>query len=190
VTLLIHDWRLNMRLMRWNVAVRMLLAIAAALSSIRAPALEHAHVESEGKHSHAELVAVLHDSSDHHHPRVGHVRHQAFHQHAKAFAGIAPVARHRHVDWFGFDLCFPVDSRNGTGISSAEVSIAVLQYGSPAALLIKNCVSHLLAPDAGDCSHIGVAIASRHLPNYSAVMADVAPLCDTARHERSGVQLF
>lgn len=186
-----------------QTAARWLLSAMLALSGLAPPAIEHAHRDGDRAHGyHREHGAVIgswdHDA-DH---ATGHPHHHADHgarlgqgSLAVAHLEVEPAAGspvvHRHLLWLGFELTLPAPAEKqpydeGAG-SGGETFVRLIGEQPPELARPALAVDRPPAPLAAPPERITAASARQSLA-ATAVVA--APLCDTARHERSGVQLI
>lgn len=131
---------------------------------------EHAHTEGQAPHSHSR-------DGDHNHchehgdPCHGHDQHDA------------SFEWHTHIRLLGFDISLP-GSEPDSDHSESTIAIALGQQCPPPATFVLNPFSALsqATMSSADAVHFNVGIRSS-----TSVISP--PLCDIARHERSGVQL-
>jgi hypothetical protein len=112
---------------------------------------------------------------------------------ADCYPEITDCVSHIHILWFGFHLTHPspIDSKGSDSGSREGAGTAFVQSLSEADFVVsmRNVVTALLQ-FVGDDPGSGHKIIESARGRFSSMPATVAPLCDTARHERSGVQLF
>ena len=166
--------------------LRGLLSLAVLVAGVMPPGQVHAHHDGDLPHGHKTDVqrhADLHVSQSHHHGQDHH-RGQA----ASLDSG---PRRHMHLVFFGIELTSPFsdedDERDAAAIGDQIALVRLLdergQVSEDQARL------RLLEPDdlsygSGECERSLVHRGSTPPP------VTVPPLCDRARHERSGVQLI
>jgi len=170
-----------------RAAIRLLLSAAVLMSASARPAIDHAHRGGDKPHQHAQAS----HARRHGHPHRHHA-HLAKRATYKTFE-IANRERHVHVSWFGVELTLrapvlPDDSMREVDGQSQFVVV-------PCVVVPVDSQSTQLKPDiwlstqfesGGAHSFMPVPISGR----FSNTPAIATPLCDTARHERSGVQLI
>jgi hypothetical protein len=173
------------------------LALSLLAAGFVAPALRHAHPQVDRTHRPAMAGRMTHSHS--HAAGRSHADHHHRHAVPRTASGevyLDGVTAHVHVTWFGWELTLPApaDSRPldpycDTGFGPAVgvlVRIGNDQpvVNGPAALawtwFMPAPAAEPMLTDRGSAESV----------RRSASMAIAAPLCDTARHERSGVQLI
>lgn len=152
-----------------------LMALAVVLTALPATGVRHSHSGGEQAHSHG-----------------GHAHHEhAEHDHSQQDSEIlTDNTVHAHTSWLGFDLGRQRDDEDEKK-SDPQESLFVVQF-------IEQAVTHSVVcctfwPDLAqvDCLVWKAAVDDRHGQLfYRTEAAPPTPLCDAARHERSGVQLF
>jgi len=144
------------------------IAVVLAVNTlfIGVPARQHSHAAGDRPHSHL------------------HTRHvHTHHGHDHAHNGVESSYAHVHVTLFGVDFTLPADSDEDTDHDARCTFLGP----SPSGVVMDQSASHssLVAEPVMD--------AGRPLsivPTFRSIAAAAAPLCDTARHERSGVLLI
>lgn len=167
------------------------LGMAVLLETLMPPAHLHAHCGGEIPHSHSHAC----DVDAHHDATCRHHDHQAIISDNNWSPGstvLAAAACHAHVSFLLFDLTWPVPSddrwppldENGGAalLSSTRTGIAF------PVLLTIHWVHGELALEAAVGALGNLSQSGSQLPPDSAAIRSC--LCDTARHERSGAQLF
>lgn len=163
--------------------LRSSLILLFVAPAVQPPPIRHAHSGGDQPHQH---IAA----SEHTHPlHRGHAHSEADHSVAPADDAQLPQV-HRHYSFFGFDLALP-DRADGEHdadhfsfvcalVGPAADGKAPVTDSWPAALPepLGDSPDRLDAPGDGRPAHLA---PQRALP--------AGPLCDTARHARSGVQL-
>jgi len=142
------------------------ILLVASVLFYGAPAWEHSHAAGDQPHDHR----AHHDHGD------------CDHQHGHSHDGISASHAHRHVTLLGLEFTLPLESTDDDGDGGDTVLISTKL--SIAIELDATMLSALASPQA----EYGPPIGQR--PTFRIKAAIAAPLCDTARHERSGVQLI
>jgi hypothetical protein len=167
------------------------------------PAYRHTHVGGDSAHTHK--VDRSHHASEpvgdghcHHHGHGhSHAHHHAHSHHLKTHpadeddprnSGASQI-NHVHICWFGIEFTVPEPASAPGESQEPEISLLVMPISSP--ILIGSDSGRTAAWGAMHSAVMPNALcASRCLTNRFSVKTCLAnPLCDTARHERSGVQL-
>lgn len=163
-------------------AVRLLLS-ATLLAAGGAPALEHAHAGGDKQHEHAALAGHSHDHGNHvADPFDGY-------ENPTATIAISNPVGHLHVSWLGIIVTIP---------SSPVPYESKSDAGNPTAVvagLFGDTMPPTQERSAFDLASLGTRLDYHRpvlpfAPRFACTPAVSAPLCDTARHERSGVQLI
>lgn len=144
----------------------------------------HSHEHSHGaSHSHrADAAATAASASRDENP-------------VAARGELLAVVSHRHVFWFGFEFTFLATSDDGASPDAAAPTTSPDAFGSLSRLLDGNLFSAERTSVAAPLAALAVqpapfaATSSAHLTTRAQQPLVSAPLCDAARHERSGVQL-
>lgn len=173
----------------------LLLSAAVLFGGLMPPAVQHAHAEGERPHAHEPVAAAApsEHSHSHSHPH-SHSTGPVAEPHPAAAECIQCRTWHRHVVLFGFELCLPMHGDQQHPASSGTAG------DDQAVTLIRliDTVTLAASPQMAKSVLIGLP----DLPAVSAVPLPVAdswdgrdtgssiPLCDSARRERSGVQLI
>jgi hypothetical protein len=167
-----------------------LLLVAAMLAwSFSPPLLQHAHEGGSEHHHHADAACA--PTAD------AHLRHHASHREQSRSVPVTPKAiaeetSHLHFEWLGFRLTLPdTESPANQGDDHrCKSKLLFVQASRSSAPLVHSGsrldASPLVLPlnaMAADMAATGPAVSGSLLPVVS------LPLCDRARHERSGVQL-
>jgi hypothetical protein len=175
---------------RFEIVGRLSLAIAVLLASGGTPGVCHAHADGDRSHDHSPVKAHLHR----------HGRHQHAHSHAGSaqpnVQRVKPTytlagTRHVHFSWFGLSFTFPsqpqdesADSASGSTELAIVRSLDVTDLAKPDSAAFDLVVLAMAA-----LQNAGCGISEPALPQFASTPVRAASLCDTARHERSGVQL-
>ena len=151
------------------------IAVVLAVSTlfIGVPARQHSHAAGDRPHSHLHARHVhAHDVDAHH-----------GHDHEHAHNGVDSSYAHVHVTLFGVDFTLPADSDDDenhdvrcTFLGPAPSGVETDQSNSQ--------LSVVAEPVMGAGRPLSI------VPPFRSIAAAAAPLCDTARHERSGVLLI
>lgn len=177
---------------RFQIAGRVLLAASVLLTGSVTPGISHAHEEGGRPHQHRATRTHSHGHSH------GHAHSSGSHQHPRSLATNNTVGRctnctcHMHISWLGVDLTFPAESGdNESGIERSGLhEVIVVQpfdasvAAAPTDWCFDSAFLALFAQEATDCS-----VSATARPHFSSLPNVTGSLCDTARHERSGVQL-
>jgi hypothetical protein len=152
--------------MRTQCFIAVVLAVSTLF--IGMPARQHSHAAGDRPHSHL-------------HARHVHAHHG--HDHEHVHDGVESSYAHVHVTLFGVDFTLPADSDDDknhdarcTFLGQAPSGVEMDQSNSHSSLVADPVM------DAGRPLSI--------VPTFRSIAAAAAPLCDTARHERSGVLLI
>lgn len=179
----------------FSIAGRLLLCAAVWVAPSRV-AIQHAHAHGDEPHTHGSH-GDPHVSSDCHnhddcHSGDGHShRHPHETQTHEAVASIAPVTAHIHVWLLGFQLTLPLmpgseseeQGSQGILVSLGESEFLQAESSSSNDRQLRDCLSVVLLSDTG-------FVRSDQCLRSADKRPSSPPLCDTARHERSGVQLI
>jgi hypothetical protein len=165
--------------LRWMLAAWMLLAASVTPSTIvhghSGGSLSHQHDTSGGARSYSPLSASIHDGHD------GDVSLSAADVHCHGFLTLFGAIAYQPMPGE------PCDSHEKS--SSTWETIVTISAGQGNRALMK----HLAVDHSGQTSQavvsIGCICAPKQHETLSAGTAPASPLCDRARHERSGVQL-
>jgi hypothetical protein len=176
-----------------NTAVRLVLSAALLASAGATPGIQHSHEGGNRPHHHTAKVEHSHSHSYHHHEHSHHEHsHVAAAPIREAAFEISNCFRHLHVFWLGMELTFPSpaspNDQNSASDGRTQFVATSLLGNSAVSQQTHRAPDALLTPIAthGPDSIVTVPISGR----FSNTPAAVTPLCDTARHERSGVQLI
>lgn len=172
-----------------RTGLNVLLSSALLLGGFVFPVTQHAHAGGERSHDHSPSCC---EGDGRHH------RHGVSHSHAWAQEGSAEVVHghtlHRHATFFGIDFSMPLkdsqdvphggdDSMDDERVTFCRLVEADIEAGSFPAIRA-TCVDHSILCHA---SSNGIAISRRQ---HGREILSSLPLCDSARGERSGVQLI
>jgi hypothetical protein len=137
---------------------------AFAILVAGAPAWQHSHVAGDRPHTHSHHDLATHAHDDH---------------------GIERPRPHLHVALFGIEFTLPIDSDDDD--DDAGQSHATFLSAAPAGLDASLSFAHFAASAQ---PMVDLGELPQAAPTFRCKTAIAAPLCDTARHERSGVQLI
>lgn len=154
------------------------------LSSIVPPGQRHAHAGGDVAHDHHQQQAPNHSHDGHHHH---HHDHHATDQHGLNADAAEPAAvAHVHFAWWLFDLTLPVPDESDT---DDDESVYLVR-------LIGDCLPTTISSPATHSIDVSSPLPGNAVAPQSPTCRATTPpptavlLCDVARHERSGVQLF
>lgn len=173
---------------------RFAVSAALLLMALTPPAVRHSHAGGERAHRHSvHGPGATHLSHHHHHvgePVHSHNDHDAvvdcWHRQPGTAVG------HCHLAWFGFELVLPTPALP----SSSQGD------NGPTQEFVRPFAENDFIPGLQQAtSGANVLLLTAALPSISGLVIDAPPchaatdsvanhLCDTARHERSGVQLI
>jgi hypothetical protein len=159
--------------------IRIALALSLALPYITPPTIEHRHVHGDQSHSH-ELAEPDHDEV---------AEHQHYHDADEDDHGMylsAASDLHRHWFFLGWELSWPVPQHDDDDQPRPQTTIVSIIGDETLSFSPSDSWSALIlaAPDTPGCRKVPVV-----RPSPQRFRAELNLLCDTARHERSGVQL-
>lgn len=147
--------------------------------------LRHAHADKNKPHH----QGIVSDSTNHHKAQ----RRRGPHSHNLAHNDnrIESRASHVHVSWLVFEFTAPCPA-DSTPARGGEQDGGQTQFVQPTGELALSTgrPTPPAAPLAEQIVHSSAAILQPASSNFSVTPALSAPLSDTARHERSGVQLI
>ena len=155
--------------------LRWLLSALLAAATTMPPGLCHAHARGDVPHRHDRL------SADHRHS----------HRHAHAHPrDVAPPRSHVHLSWLGFEFTLPASHEPHKGRSPGDklAPCFVRPSDETAADIRSHDGPHSIAP-VESATFFSTADVERPIVARAPLPAYGKLLCDTARHERSGVQL-
>lgn len=177
----------------FSIAARLLLCAAVLVSGSKPVAMRHAHADGDIPHAHGRYACEHPRSRVAHHRGHDHHHHDGDEAHDAVLSlGAGAVVWHVHVWVLGFELTWPVSPDSQTEDEAPEpviVSLAeseLLPPGlSPAkyGVVSDECLPAKLADNSGFLRSDRRIQPAEDWPSSP-------PLCDTARHERSGVQLI
>ena len=184
----------------FTIAGRILLAASVLLASSGTPGICHAHDDGDRPHVHHVTPAQAikrhrHEHAHHEHAHAGH--HVAGDgRHAEpddATVGCSQCQRHLHFStWFGLSITLPSPSdedESGDG-SGRPVTMVIVPSSDVTAVATRGDDSLAAMPLNQDADLVADACAvATAQPDFRSLPVVAALLCDTARHERSGVQL-
>ena len=179
-------------IVRFAIAGRLLVAASILLTNSGAPGVCHAHADGDRPHEHR---ATKHHHHKHHHHGHSHAkrdRQSLKHAESPTVCRCSHSGRHLHISWFGlnFTLPSPSDENESTDGSHGSTQLVIVRpfdvtaTAKPGEPSFGATLFALAAVQGADLS-----IQVLALPDFSSTPIAVASLCDTARHERSGVQL-
>lgn len=175
---------------RFRTGATLLLSAVVMAGTVVSPVVRHSHSGGERAHDHVAASTVHehrhgqeHDGREHH----GH-RHAHRHSHDASLNGASP---HVHLNFLGWALFLPAplsDPLDAHGNSTAE----------PQPRLVR-LVDHDQIHSRDSSPALGMSGMPSILVSYESVapvrrlwdpqiLSSAQPLCDSARHERSGVQ--
>lgn len=173
-----------------RTGLTLLLSAAVFLGSVIPPAVQHAHAGGDQPHNHAATPAKLPHSHPHQHPH----RHSPPHQSEDKNESEGFPARHLHLPLFGWNLHLPADNSPNLPTPGSE------SPGDPSELLVRliDTEVNLVSLTTIDWLRVrftpvvGFPAVETQGENSQAGRETLAslPLCDSARGERSGVQLI
>ena len=167
-----------------------LLLVATTLATgLLPPALGHAHPDGDRLHRHGH-------GHDHHHagPVHGDAHHDHHHEHHRASipSGPAfgrPATAHFHIDLGAFGLIVPT-SPGPPGPGRPAPGDLAIRAAADEAIAARVDATRLVAPWSAPFAVAWVDAPTPLPPARSATPPGTSPpLCDAARHERSGVLL-
>ena len=167
------------------------LASAVLLLALMPPAYHHAHADGDASHSHTQA-----DGVHHHHHAVGGPHHDHAMSHGQSNsqgpAVVSAAVAHEHFSFLFFEVTWPCrsggspshhDDHNGDmpGVIGQKVKAPVDR------LVGKWKAGELAIALPCRAPSLDARTHSRQVADWPGVESY---LCDTARHERSGVQLL
>jgi hypothetical protein len=153
---------------RRAIAVRLLLAALISITGSGTPAIRHAHAEDNVQHAHRHTAKHSHRHRGHDH---------------KALA--SSHDRHLHVALLGFQLTMPcLPHGNNSDDDCSPVLASLIQHPVASG---GNTITNVLAVAEVPCDTFTAVVPI--VTHFQCAPSIEHPLCDTARHERSGVQL-
>lgn len=173
-----------------RASLNLLLALSLLAGGVIPPAVRHAH-EGGNDLAHQHDVALAGSLED--------ARHTECDDHHTLPAGASPVTAliacdsHFHVQWLGFQVTLSGRDTSGPVKSSEDhrtsewVFVRAVRDMNPApqnGLQVgRSSIVDLHQPLPGDTAEVSASVSPSSCP------VTVSPLCDRARHERSGVLL-
>ena len=167
-------------------SISVLLAASLLANGSGGHGFGHSHVGGDDSHSHADEPTVAHDCGTH---KCSHRHSNADeHPHEVEIQWTLASIFHTHLNLFGFDFSVPAsdnphdddESRSSMWICLVDDSAVVLTARTIDIDLLRTLS---LKPSADDVT--GSAAAT-----FTTPQVPTAPLCDSARFERSGVLLI
>lgn len=158
--------------------VHLLLAAVLAVTSLSPTGLQHSHHGGGVQHSSHAFV-----TETHRHAGQGHSHRHELPCTPELLSG---VMAHTHVWLLGFEITLPPGSDSGNEDDPNDVVLIRIerQCTAPDNVWIDHGLA--LCPVAA----VSPVASDEYLPEHAATPVDSVRLCDTARHERSGVQLI
>jgi len=178
---------------RFVIAGRALLAASVLLTGTITPGISHAHGEGSRAHEHQAAREHAHKHSHYGHSHASRNDQRALPVVLTDSAGFCSgCTQHVHISCFGWSFTLPAESKDGESDFDASGSPAVvivrpLDVMATTALSESSIGAALWALEAFEATDCSTSALTR--PRFSCTPIAVRPLCDTARHERSGVQL-
>jgi hypothetical protein len=180
---------------RMQYGARLMLSALLAVTAAMPPDIRHSHARGDEPHRH-DLIAGhdhagcgrLHHCHPHQaavHGRLGHAQaRDAVSDHR--LVGLVPSIAHWHFFW-GMSLPVPRAPGNGEKEENGPVPAMVQPFwnGLPDFRVPLNFAS--FEPTGLPAPSISIVCV---VAKYACTPAATAPLCDAARHERTGVQLI
>ena len=160
------------------------------------PGVAHAHPGGDRPHRLDEGLQEHRHALHHDHGAVEHGRHEASHAptHSRSLVIAALESEllwHIHASFLGFEITIPCSPPTGDEEHSSRLLARSYFTVDRAATSNPTDLGFLYALLwASEKSSKWEAVASSPFLNRRAASRGEAPLCDTARHERSGVQLI
>jgi hypothetical protein len=171
---------------RAKVPLVALLVAHVVTGAVSPPALRHVHAtpdrtQSAGGHTH---------KHGHHHHGPHHAHQHSASANDAALMGVASIDAHWHIFWLGFNFTLdePLSQSGRSELPQNEAVVAV------AAVPIETAT--VVLPESGKWVRLALStpaayeVACLRPPSRGTTPAAARPLSDTARHERSGVQLI
>jgi hypothetical protein len=158
---------------RWTLATSLLLANGAS------PALRHTHAGGGVPHTHEAESPADHG---HAHP----------HSHPHVFP-LTDGCSHVHFSLFGIEfmsLPRPADDEDDSDARQPQLALSPLSAGCVPGDLPGPRLSAVAFAIADDEFALTLPVSRHFADGFASLPRIAAPLCDTARHERSGVQLI
>ncbi len=201
-------WGVPMRRDNRHDLLRWLLSALLIATTTMPPGVCHAHAQGDVPHRHDRAAAGhrhVHGDAEHSHAEHGRARPHWHDLLGRELLGrgaaidfnrdrdardVAPVRAHLHLSWLGFEFTLPAsnipdDSDPNRGGSSP---CFVRPLGDAVAdVRLLTGTNHLSLVGAVDVLSTAEPVCL--VAPHSSKPACVPSLCDTARHERSGVQL-
>lgn len=162
-----------------------LLSALVVVGSGSQPGYCHSHAGGEVEHHHVQASEPRHvNSHDHGH---SHAHYHGNQDHSK----LSPTSPHQHVTLLGFSWTLPIENSGSEPQNSDRHNLTCV------CSLNQTCICLTSSDSAGSrvlvdnwTSTIDCGKSCRRLIEPSQQRPAFLLLCDTARHERSGVQLF
>ncbi|MBX9789054.1 MAG: hypothetical protein K2Y37_09085 [Pirellulales bacterium] len=155
--------------------LRWLLSALLAATTTMPPGLCHAHARGDVPHRHDRV------SADHRHS------HRHTHAHPR---DVAPPRAHVHLSWLGFEFTLPASHEPHDGSSAGDRQApCFVRPSDETAADIRSLAGSTLIAMVAPVTFFLPAVVERPITARAPLPAYGTLLCDTARHERSGVQL-
>jgi hypothetical protein len=138
------------------------IALSFGVLFIGVPAWRHSHAGGDRPHSHT---------------------HDRELDHCHETSGLEASHAHLHITLFGVEFTLPVEPQE----DESDQGQSTLLVAAPTAMEPGQSPPHFIAV-AQPTLRLGVPL--QIVPSFRCITASAAPLCDTARHERSGVLLI
>jgi len=174
-----------------HIYVRLMMAATVLAWSLSPPGVRHTHDGGNEPSHHHECGEAHHHATDASHG--SHPAHDKGQNHPLAVVSevSAGEVSHLHFQWFGFRLAFPDDELpSKKGEERSNVKLLFIQTGHAFVPQFHSGGRFDKSPTflCPDAMATGIATA---YPAVSCAFLPITPtpLCDRARHERSGVQL-
>jgi len=172
----------------WKTGTSGLLAGILLAASLAPPATRHYHHVADGDGVQHEHEATRHSDEGHNHHRSDCLHHFAAEDQDRS-DWVSGGWWHLHFDWLGFEFTLPEPAPN-QGDREAQESVEVLVLASGQEWLPLQDSRSALLPSCGPATSTSSGDAAPMQAGVSAVPpVTCAPLCDSARRERSGVLL-
>jgi hypothetical protein len=185
--------------------MRLVLSAVLIVTTSMPPGLGHSHAQGDEPHRHDQVSAGHRHGHGHHHRHGAsatvHHQHNASDRGAQSSAAgafdldrhaknAAPSRAHVHMCWLGFELTLPSSSIPNDSHPAEDPSAPcfVRLIDSVATEERPQSESSPIAPN-NQVDSLAMAEAVCLVAPHASKPACGPSLCDTARHERSGVQL-
>lgn len=177
--------------------VSLLLTVMLLPTSVAPPGVRHIHADGDRPHSH-DLIAehdYAHGCPDHHAAECGRRRH-VHRDHVGSAAldrrigDLLPAVPHAHFWWFGLNTSLPVSSipQDNSQGGNSSAPVVVRPFGDQVSIIQPRAELAIFLPFDRATKAFAPIVCT--VARYAVTPVLGAPLCDSARHERSGVQLI